>query len=133
MQQIPQEAVGEFINSLEQAIQTRVVDPAGFAQAFVERVGADMTRALLGTYSPSDIVEAIRQSPGGESSGIVTRDGQKYMAELWHRASLLVGAPAPAPVPSQPAEVVEIDAEAVEEPEDEDSEESVEETDESGE
>ena len=91
MTNIPQEAIGEFMQNLEQAIRTRAIDPAGFAEAFIERVGVDITRQLLSTYTPSDIVEAVRQSPGGDSAAIVTRDGQKYMNALWQHAGQLVG------------------------------------------
>jgi hypothetical protein len=99
---LPPEAVQEFYSNLEMAVQTKTVPPLSFAQQFVERVGADRTAQLVREVSPGDIIDIVREA-GGDSSAMATRDGYRYVEELWMHARMITdemrqeGAPAPQP------------------------------------
>lgn len=86
---LPAEAVQEFFVSLEQAVQTRMVSPFDFAQTFVERVGHEKTAELLREMNPSDVVDIVRQA-GGEASALATRDGHRYVEELWSHVQMIL-------------------------------------------
>jgi hypothetical protein len=101
---LPPEAVQEFFNSLEQAVQTRMVEPVAFAHTFIERVGREKTAELMRELQPSDIIDIVRQAGGG-ASRLATRDGYRYVEELWmHVESILSEPPVPEPIMVTPPE-----------------------------
>jgi hypothetical protein len=86
---LPAEAVQEFFVSLEQAVQTRMVTPLDFAQTFVQRVGHEKTAELVREMNPSDVIDVVRQA-GGEASALATRDGYRYVEELWAHVQMIL-------------------------------------------
>jgi hypothetical protein len=104
---VSQEAMGQFLNALEQAIASRAIDPAGFAEGFVARVGIEATAQLLDRYQPEHFIDAVRASPGGESAAITTHSGSRFVHEVWAEAAQLVQAQlAQQVVAAPPAQVV---------------------------
>jgi hypothetical protein len=110
---VSQEAMGQFLNALEQAIASRAIDPAGFAEGFVARVGIEATAQLLDRYQPEHFIDAVRASPGGESAAITTHSGSRFVHEVWAEAAQLVQAQlAQQVVAAPPAQVVMAPAQA---------------------
>lgn len=80
--QVQADHMVEFFKNLEMKIAEKVVSPALFASGFVDRVGPQVAMQLLADYSPERIIDWARKSTDGESR-IVTRDGQKYVHQLF--------------------------------------------------
>ncbi len=101
---LPPEAVQEFFQNLEMAVQTKAVPPEAFAQQFVERVGVERSAQLVGEVNPGDIIDIVREA-GGDSSAMATRDGYRYVEELWIHAQRIcqqqAGAPSPEPAAAE--------------------------------
>lgn len=85
----------QFFQQLDAAIRNKVLSPESFAIAVISQVGPETTGQLLAQFRPEEIVETAQQlSP---DTAIGTRDGQKYVRELWRVAAIKVaerGAPA---------------------------------------
>ena len=70
-----------FFQKLESAIENKVLSPETFALGVIDEIGHEQTAMLLRQFSPTDIVETAQQlSP---DTRIATRDGQRFVAELW--------------------------------------------------
>lgn len=70
-----------FFKKLEVAIENRVVSPETFAIGVIDEIGIEQTANLLQQFSPADIVETAQQLSA--DTRIATRDGQKFVEELW--------------------------------------------------
>lgn len=88
--EIPEEDAREFLDKLNEAIKSDIVKPSQFAEAFVQRVGADVARGLISSLTPQRLLEGIAQEPGGEHTAIATLEGQKFVEELWVETAKLV-------------------------------------------
>jgi hypothetical protein len=91
---LPPEAVGAFFGELEKAVRDRMPSAEVFAQAFVQRVGPGAAQAVQQAVSADEIIETARQATGGQSR-IVTREGQRYVRQMWNQVSLLLSQPPP--------------------------------------
>lgn len=80
------EQLNEFALQLNGAIEGGVIDPATFADGFIEKVGPEATLALVGRITADTFIEAVSSSPEGAKLAMVTRRGQKYVRELWKQA-----------------------------------------------
>jgi hypothetical protein len=49
-----------------------------------------MVAAVLRERTPAWLVDSVRLVPGGDETAIVTRDGKRYVAEVWKEAAKLV-------------------------------------------
>jgi len=81
--QVSPEAVMTFLGGLESAISMGVVTPQMFAQGFIEKVGPQTGRELLGSIRPQELLDKIAATPDGANTAIVTRMGQKFVHQLW--------------------------------------------------
>jgi hypothetical protein len=86
------EQVGEFLQELENAIRGGIIPPGLFAQGFIGRVGADVAKSLVGQISPDLITQMVQSQEAGASMAIVTRDGQRYLRDLWAEVARLTSA-----------------------------------------
>lgn len=78
----------QFFQQLDSAIRNKVLSPESFAVAVISEVGPETTGQLLSQFRPEEIVETAQQlSP---DTAIGTRDGQKYVRELWRVAAVKV-------------------------------------------
>lgn len=78
----------QFFQQLDAAIRNKVLSPESFATAVISQVGSETTGRLLAQFRPEEIVETAQQlSP---DTAIGTRDGQKYVRELWRVAAIKV-------------------------------------------
>lgn len=85
------EHVAEFLQELEGAIRQGVVPPGLFARGFIERVGAQNARSVVSSLSPESLVQVVQAQENGESTAIATRDGQRYVRELWSAVAQQTG------------------------------------------
>jgi hypothetical protein len=86
--QISDEQIIMFLDELSKAVPPSGVVPAGaFARGFIERVGPDITRALLQNIQPEQIFSMIEDRDQKQWRVIVTRDGQRYTREVWAAAA----------------------------------------------
>jgi len=85
------EHVGEFLQELEKAIRTGLIPPGLFAAGLIDKIGADTARVLLSTITPEQITEMVQAQENGGSTAIATRDGQRYLRELWSAAQSQLG------------------------------------------
>lgn len=83
---LPPQAVGEFFQSLENAVRERVIPPEMFAEGFISRVGPEVAAAVAQQVSAEQIIETARQATDGQSR-IVTRDGQRYVQQMWQHVA----------------------------------------------
>lgn len=81
------EHFAQFLQELEIAIRGGVVPPGMFARGFIDKVGKQNAVALLGMFTPDALVASVQAQEQGSSTAIVTRDGQRYVQELWAAAS----------------------------------------------
>ena len=70
-----------FFQKLEVAIENKVISPETFAIGVIDEIGIEQTANLLKQFSAQDIVETAQQLSA--DTRIATRDGQKFVAELW--------------------------------------------------
>lgn len=75
----------KFFEKLDGAVSNKVLSPETFAIGVIAEIGPEQTARLLGQFSPQDIVETAQQiSP---DTAIATRDGQRFVQELWRVAT----------------------------------------------
>jgi len=85
---LTEEQVIQFLDALAQAVPPNgVVPAAAFARGFIERAGPDATRMLLQNVPPERIFETIEERDHKPWRAIVTRDGQRYVREVWKAAA----------------------------------------------
>jgi len=78
----------KFFEKLEGAVANKVLSPETFAIGVLGEIGPEQTAQLLGQFTPNDIVETAQQiSP---ETAIATRDGQRFVQELWRVATMKV-------------------------------------------
>ncbi len=87
---LTEESVAKFVEKLDLAISTGIVPPQEFAHEFVKEVGPEVTKQLMSSISPDQLVDAVSQFKEGKSTSITTRDGRKYVENLWTEASKIV-------------------------------------------
>lgn len=85
----PADIIERFFVELESAVQHRAVDAATFARMTVEQAGVDAVRDMLTKFRAQDVVQAVAEMPNGHASPIVTRDGRRYVAEVFVEAQRL--------------------------------------------
>jgi len=78
----------KFFEKLDGAIRNKVLSPETFAIGVIDEIGPEQTAMLLQKFSPSEIVDTAQQLSG--DSVIPTRDGQKFVVELWRAATAKV-------------------------------------------
>lgn len=83
--QITEAQVQMFVAQLEQSI-AQGVEPAHFAAALINQMGAENAALALGQVDPGKIVELVANSQAGAQSPIVTRAGERYVHEVWEAA-----------------------------------------------
>jgi hypothetical protein len=88
---LTEERVSEFIGSLNVAIMTGTVTPKEFAAEFVERVGLEAAANIVQKIPPDAVADAVAKTKDGASTLIPTREGRKYVAELWRETAALIG------------------------------------------
>jgi len=86
---LPADAVERFFVELEAAVKHRSVDAATFARMTVEQAGADAVRDMLTKFRAQDVVQAVAEMPNGHASPIVTRDGRRYVSQVFAEAQRL--------------------------------------------
>jgi len=86
---LPADAVERFFVELEAAVKHRSVDAATFARMTVEQAGADAVRDMLTKFRAQDVVQAVAEMPHGHASPIVTRDGRRYVSQVFAEAQRL--------------------------------------------
>jgi hypothetical protein len=85
--QVTNEQVAKFSEKLEEAIASGLVTPAMFADGFIAETSPETTLAIVQAIGPDQLVDAVAQQPGAQSTAIVTREGRKFVQELWTEAS----------------------------------------------
>ena len=75
----------KFFEKLDGAIRNKVLSPETFAIGVLDEIGPERTAQLLMQFQPNEIVEVAQQI--SEDSVIPTRDGQKFVNELWRAAT----------------------------------------------
>jgi hypothetical protein len=85
--QVTNEQVAMFSEKLEEAIGSGIVTPAMFADGFITETSPETTLAIVQAIGPDQLVDAVAQQPGTESTAIVTREGRKFVQELWVEAT----------------------------------------------
>lgn len=75
----------KFFEKLDGAIRNKVLSPETFAIGVIDEIGPEQTALLLQQFSPAEIVETAQQISA--DSVIPTRDGQKFVNELWRSAT----------------------------------------------
>ena len=78
----------EFFEKLEGAVANKVLSPETFAIGVISEIGPEQTAMLLGQFKPQDIVETAQQLSA--NTAIATRDGQRFVANLWKIATAKV-------------------------------------------
>jgi len=78
----------EFFQKLEGAVANKVLSPETFAIGVISEIGPEQTAMLLGQFKPQDIVETAQQLSA--NTAIATRDGQRFVANLWKIATAKV-------------------------------------------
>lgn len=95
MPEITEEAVKEFAEKLEMAISSEMITPQEFAKGFIEEVGPAVAGKITTSIHPDQFADSIAQHPDGASTQIVTREGRKYLHELWEAIQNLLTEPSP--------------------------------------
>jgi hypothetical protein len=85
--QVTNEQVARFSEKLEEAIASGIVTPAMFADGFIAETSPETTLAIVSAIGPDQLVDAVAQQEGAQSTAIVTREGRKFVQELWEEAS----------------------------------------------
>lgn len=75
----------KFFEKLDGAIRNKVLSPETFAIGVIDEIGPEQTALLLQQFSPSEIVDTAQQISA--DSVIPTRDGQRFVNELWRAAT----------------------------------------------
>lgn len=88
-EKITNEQVAEFSQQLEDAIASGLVTAKVFARKFIDEAGPDVTLTIINALGPDQLISAVNEQPGGESTAIVTRGGRKFVHELWEEARQL--------------------------------------------
>lgn len=100
MLQITDQQAGEFLGHLNMAIATSTraengdwngTPPAQFAEQFIQRVGAHNVRAVVSGLTPEKVLQTVQSAPQGNETAIVTREGRKYVHELWDECKRQTG------------------------------------------
>jgi hypothetical protein len=78
----------QFFEKLEGAVSNKVLSPETFAIGVIGEIGPEQTAMLLGQFKPQDIVETAQQLSA--NTAIATRDGQRFVANLWKIATAKV-------------------------------------------
>jgi hypothetical protein len=84
---VTNEQVAKFSEKLEEAISSGIVTPAMFADGFIAETSPETTLAIVQAIGPDQLVDAVAQQPGAQSTAIVTREGRKFVQELWAEAT----------------------------------------------
>jgi hypothetical protein len=84
---VTNEQVAKFSERLEEAISSGLVTPAMFADGFIKETSPETTLAIVQAIGPDQLVDAVAQQPGAQSTAIVTREGRKFVHELWAEAT----------------------------------------------
>lgn len=84
---VTNEQVARFSEKLEEAIGSGLVTPAMFAEGFIKETSPETTLAIVQAIGPDQLVDAVAQQPGAQSTAIVTREGRKFVQELWVEAT----------------------------------------------
>lgn len=85
--QVTSEQVARFSEQLENAISSGIVSPRTFAEAFIEETTPETTLAIVSAVGPDQLVDAVAQQEGAQSTAIVTREGRKFVQQLWVEAT----------------------------------------------
>lgn len=85
--QVTNEQVAKFSEQLEEAIAGGIVTPAMFADGFIEETSPEITLAIVQAIAPDQLVDAVAQQPGAQATAIITREGRKFVHELWDEAT----------------------------------------------
>jgi hypothetical protein len=97
--QVTEEQVARFSEQLESAISSGIVSPGTFAEGFIEETSPETALAIISAIEPDQLVDAVAAQEGAQSTAIVTREGRKYVQELWleaeARARKALGVPPP--------------------------------------
>jgi hypothetical protein len=101
--QVTNEQVAHFSEQLEQAISSGVISPAMFADGFIQETSPETTLAIVQAIGPDQLVDAVSQQPGAQQTAIVTREGRKFVRELWTCASEKAAAMMQAQPPVSPS------------------------------
>ena len=88
--EITEEMVGKFAEKLDLAIASGLVTPKTFAQGFLDETGPEVAARILGSIGPDQLVDAVQAQEASAGTAIVTRDGRKYVQELWKEAEKLL-------------------------------------------
>lgn len=78
----------KFFEKLDGAVRNKVISPETFAIGVIGEIGPEKTASLLGMFKPEEIIETAQNL--SEDTAIGTRDGQKYVRELWRVATIKV-------------------------------------------
>lgn len=84
---VTNEQVARFSEKLEEAISSGIITPAMFADGFIKETSPETTLAIVQAIGPDQLVDAVAQQPAAQSTAIVTREGRKFVHELWVEAT----------------------------------------------
>lgn len=89
--EVTPEHISQFSTELESAIAGGFITPKKFAEGFIERVGPETVAAIIQAVGPDQLVDAVAATDGSANTAIVTREGRKYVNELWVQAAEILG------------------------------------------
>jgi len=88
MQKLKEEDIDKFVASMEMAISSEgAVTEEAFAKNFFDQIGPETARDLIIALQPEVLIEAAKQKG---SAVIPTREGQKFLRNLWQEIAKLV-------------------------------------------
>lgn len=82
------EQVANFSEQLESAISSGIVSAATFADGFIAQTSPETVLAILQAVGPDQLVDAVAAQDGAQSTAIVTREGRKFVRDLWTEADV---------------------------------------------
>lgn len=85
------EQIAEFLQELEGAIRGGIIPPGLFAQGFIDRIGADNARGLMQVFTADSLIATVQEQDASGGTAIVTRDGQRYVRELFQSVTEKLG------------------------------------------
>lgn len=87
---ITEEMIASFTQKLDDSISSGLVTPAEFARGFISEVGAETTWRIISSMDADQLVDAVLAHEEAAGTAIVTRDGRKFVQQLWSEAASLV-------------------------------------------
>jgi len=82
--------IGQLAPELDRQFSLKTT-PTEVAQALIAENGAELVKMALGVASIDQVIRYLSQNPGSYGA-LVSRNGQKYLREIWKSAGEAVGA-----------------------------------------